>query len=174
MDIYRLRESDSWQPMEPFHAEYDPRTTGRMALALLAVITPAVFYALHRWWDRDGQLSIAFPYLCLGVPFYLAICYALTMATCKGRVRWIIADGEIIYESPTSIYGKSFRMPLSDFLKVEDDRDAQGDSESQFALCVSKTGVKHYFDTKRSGGIAFFHRLKQEQKRLDLVKSGEE
>ena len=154
--------------MEPFHAEHDPRPTGRMYLALIAVMTPAVFCGVHVWWDRDGRLPIAFPYLCLSVPFYLGFCYAMTMATCKGRVRWIIADGEIIYESPASIFGESFRMPLSEFRMVENDGD------SNFAFCVSRTGVKQRFHTLDTGGLAFFNRLKQEQKRLAREKDGAE
>ena len=154
------------EEVEPLYVEHDPRSTGRIYLAVLAVITPAAFFAVHAWWDRDGKVPIAFPYLCLGVVFFVMFCIAMTMATCKGRVRWIIADGEIVYESPTSIFGESFRMPLSEFRRVDYDGD------SNIAFCESRTGVRYTFDTHRPGGSAVYQRLKQEQKRLE--RAGEE
>lgn len=144
--------------METFHAEYKTRIAGRMYLMFLLVFVPIFSWGIHTFIQHQPlPVPAAFIYICVSVPIALGFFYAISLMLNKRLQRWIISEEEIIYESASSALGNSFRIPISQFRRVEIDGD------SDFAFCERVDGQRQKFHIGHSGGWKFYNLLKRKQ-----------
>jgi hypothetical protein len=142
--------------MEPFFEQQDLRATGRRMLIFLAFFVPAFFLGISYFLR---YYPVPFPpflvYLCALIPMMFAIGFNLLLLRSHHPVRWITTNSRVIYESPLSLLGRTFDIPISELASVS------GIGDTDFASCTTISGVNHKFYYKHRGGRAFYHHLSQ-------------
>jgi hypothetical protein len=135
----------------------NPQKTALGALIFLLIFCPGFLggaLLLMKRLDVEQEFQLMFS-LCGIIVSIIAILITLKIISSKGHQEWKLTGGRLVYNSPTSLLGKSFDVAWRDVTKVYTPDD--GD----FARCDLVNDSYVEFHIGERSGWEFFNSIKR-------------